>query len=40
MTQFSDYYENYKDLAAYAITNGDYFVSLILAWAITVISRL
>lgn len=35
MTQFSDYYENYRDLAAYAVTNGNYFVSLILVWVIS-----
>lgn len=34
MTWFSEFYENYKDLAAYAVTNGNYFVSLILVWAI------
>lgn len=34
MIQFSDYYENYKDLAAYAVANGNNFVSLILVWAI------
>lgn len=35
MTQFSDYYENYKDMAAHVVTNGNYFVSLILVRAIT-----
>lgn len=35
MTWFSDYHQNYKDSAAYAITNGNFFVSLILAWTIT-----
>ncbi|KAJ7396140.1 hypothetical protein BTVI_148121 [Pitangus sulphuratus] len=32
MSYFAEFYENYKDMAAYVVVNGNYFVSLIPVW--------